>query len=268
MTYEQYSTVIQSKVKGAWNFHKVLSANPLDFFVALTSAAGAVGNRGQAAYSAANTFLNAFIQYRLRLGLRASSIDLTAVSDVGHLAEDLDAAAKVARNLGSDTICETEVLALLEAAIDGHLARTCNDHTITGMRITQPPPFWVNDAKFKHLRYDAEAAAKEKSSGQPLTTSFNAALKAAGSLGEAQDVVCQGLSHILPSILMLEAGDMDVTKSLSNYALDSLVAIEVRNYIAREFEANLQVLELLSSGSIETLAKTICMKSKIVSFKY
>jgi acyl carrier protein len=70
----------------------------------------------------------------------------------------------------------------------------------------------------------------------------------------------------LPSVLMLEAEDMDITRSLSNYALDSLVAIEVRNYITREFEANLQVLELLSSGSIETLAKVICMKSKLVSF--
>jgi len=99
-----------------------------------------------------------------------------------------------------------------------------------------------------------------------VTISFNAALKAAKSLEEAQDVVCRGLLSKLPSVLMLEAEDMDITRSLSNYALDSLVAIEVRNYITREFEANLQVLELLSSGSIETLAKAICVKSKLVSF--
>ena len=63
---------------------------------------------------------------------------------------------------------------------------------------------------------------------------------------------------------MIEEEDMDVTRPLTNYALDSLVAIEVRNFITREFEANLQVLELLSSGSIESLAKVICGKSKIV----
>jgi acyl carrier protein len=265
MTYEEYSTVIESKVRGAWNFHNSLKSQPLDFFVAISSAAGAVGNRGQAAYSAANTFLNAFVQHRIALGLPASSIDLTAVSDTGYLVENIDTAVEVSKNLGSDTICEAEVLALLGAAIDGRLARTCNSHTITGVRITTPPPFWTHDAKFKHLRLAAEAMSAENS-GEAATVSFNAALKAAKSLEEAQDVVCRGLLSKLPSVLMLEAEDMDITRSLSNYALDSLVAIEVRNYITREFEANLQVLELLSSGSIETLAKAICVKSKLVSF--
>lgn len=266
MTYEEYNTVIESKVKGAWNFHKALESYELDFFVAISSAAGAVGNRGQAAYSAANTFLNAFVQYRLKLGLPASSLDLTAVSDAGYLAENAEAAAEVAKNLGSDTISEAEVLALLGAAIDGRLGRACNNHTITGMRITSVPPFWTTDAKFKHLRLAAEAATAEILGSRTTTISYNAALKAAQSAEEAQDVVCRGLLTKLPSVLMLEEEDMDITKSLSSYALDSLVAIEVRNYITREFEANLQVLELLSSGSIETVAKAICLKSNLVSF--
>jgi len=266
MTYEQYTTVIVSKVKGAWNFHNALKFKPLDLFVAISSAAGAVGNRGQAAYSAANTFLNAFIQHRIKLGLPASSIDLTAVSDAGYLAENAATAAEVAKNLGSDTICEAEVLALLGAAISGRLAKACNNHTITGMRITPVPPFWTVDAKFKHLHLAAKAAAAESSGNEAMTISFNAQLKASQSLEGAQDVVCRGLLNKLPSVLMLEEEDMDITRSLSNYALDSLVAIEVRNYITREFEANLQVLELLSSGSIETLAKAICLKSKLVSF--
>ncbi|ESZ94375.1 BcPKS8, polyketide synthase [Sclerotinia borealis F-4128] len=265
MTYEEYTTVIESKVQGAWNFHNALQSQQLDFFVAISSAAGAVGNRGQAAYSAANTFLNAFVQYRLTKGLPASSLDLTAVSDAGYLAENLEAAAEVSKNLGSDTICEAEVLALLGAAIIGRLSSTCNNHTITGMRITDPPPFWTPDAKFKHLRLAHEALLSCPSSPS-ANISFNTALKNASTLEEAQEVVTRGLLHILPSVLMLEAEDMDVTRSLSNYALDSLVAIEVRNFIAREFEANLQVLELLSSGSIETLARGICGKSKLCSF--
>jgi acyl carrier protein len=263
MSYDQYTTVIEAKVRGAWNLHNALKN--LDFFICLSSAAGAVGNRGQAAYSAANTFLNAFVQYRQRLRLPASSLDLTAVSDAGYLAENLKAAAEVSKNLGSDTICEAEVLALLGAAINGRLARTCDSHTITGMRLTtSTKPFWANDAKFKHLRLAMEAT--ESSAGEATTVSFNTALKAAASLGDAEQVVQRGLLSKLPSVLMLEAEDVDVTRSLSSYALDSLVAIEVRNFITREFESNLQVLELLSSGSIETLSKTICAKSKLVSF--
>ncbi|RAL66180.1 hypothetical protein DID88_005852 [Monilinia fructigena] len=266
MAYEEYTTVIESKVQGAWNFHNALKSQQLDFFVAISSAASAVGNRGQAAYSAANTFLNAFVQYRLAQNLPASSLDLTAVSDAGYLAENLDAAAEVSKNLRSDTICEAEVLALLGAAITGRLASTCNNHTITGMRITTPHPFGPPTPN-SNISDSLTKLSHHLSPPLPQIYPFNTALKNASTLEEAQEVVTRGLLYILPSVLMmLEAEDMDVTRSLSNYALDSLVAIEVRNFIAREFEANLQVLELLSSGSIEMLAKAICGKTKLRTF--
>lgn len=264
MSYEQYSTVTESKVQGAWNIHNALLSYPLDFFVAISSAAGAVGNRGQAAYSAANTFLNAFIQHRHSLGLPGSSLDLTAISDVGYLAENSSAAAEVEKNLGSDTICEAEVLSLLEAAIDGRLQKLCNGHTITGLRLSHTT-FWNPDAKFSRLLSSSPPTPTSTASNGPI--SYKALLKSSTSLAEAELVVQQGLLFKLPSVLVLEAEDMDVTRSLSSYALDSLVAIEVRNFITREWEANLQVLELLGAGSIETLAREVCKRSKLVDFK-
>ncbi|KAG4218640.1 hypothetical protein PC116_g32880, partial [Phytophthora cactorum] len=209
-------------------------------------------------------------QYRLAQGLPASSLDLTAISDSGYLAEDLEKAAEVAKNLGSDTICEAEVLALLGAAISGKLAKACNNHTITGMRITPSmQPFWTPDAKCKHLREAMEAAAAADaaaSGGAAKAISYNAAVKAAKTLEEAEAVVCDGLVHKLAAVMMMELEDLDVTRSLSHYPLDSLVAIEIRNFITREFEATLQVLELLSSGSIQTLSKAVCVKRKLVNF--
>ncbi|KAI0397011.1 ketoacyl-synt-domain-containing protein [Xylariaceae sp. FL0594] len=269
MTYDDYITVIESKVQGGWNFHHALLNAPLDFFVAISSVAGMVGNRGQAAYAAANCFLNSLVQYRLSKGMPASSLDLTAISDSGYLAEDLEKAAEVARNLGSDTICEAEVLALLGAAISGRMETACNNHTITGMRITPTmQPFWTSDAKCKYLREAAEAAAAaDVSAGAVRAISYNGAIKAAKTLEEAEQVVCDGLVSKLAAVMMMETGDLDVTRSLSHYPLDSLVAIEIRNFITREFEATLQVLELLSSGSIQTLAKAVCVKSKLVTFK-
>lgn len=265
MTFEQYTTVIAAKVHGAWNFHNALKSTPLSFFIAISSAAGVVGNRGQAAYAAANTFLNAFIQHRLRLGLPGCSLDLTAVSDAGYLAENLDFAAEVSKNFGDSSISEKEVLALLKAAISGKLAQTCGNHAITGVRISSPPntPFWSLDSKFKTL-LAASSLSSTPSPSAPI--SYKSLLKHSTSLSEAELVVQQGLLKKLPSVLLLEEEDMDVSRSLSSYALDSLVAIEVRNYITREFEANLQVLELLSSGSIESLARAICGKSKLVAF--
>lgn len=268
MTWEDYTTVIQGKVQGAWNLHHALRDTPLDFFVALSSAAGMVGNRGQAAYAAANCFLTALVQHRLARGLPASALDLTMVTDSGYLAENEEKLAEVARNLGGDGIREREVLALLRAAISGRLAETCNNHTVTGMRITPAvQPFWTLDAKFKHLRLAMEAQLEKTnpSAGSGGVVSFGAALKAAKTAEEAEGVVCAGLVGKISAVLMLEAEDMDVTRSLTHYHLDSLVAIEIRNFIAREFEASMQVMELLASGSILSLAKMVCGKSKLVS---
>ncbi|KAI1825627.1 ketoacyl-synt-domain-containing protein [Xylaria intraflava] len=268
MTYDDYASVIESKVQGGWNFHRALINTELDFFIAISSIAGIVGNRGQAAYAAANSFLDSLIEHRLAMGLPASSLDLTAISDSGYLAEDLEKAAEVARNMGSDTICEAEVLCLLGAAIDGRLARACNGHTITGMRITPTmQPFWTPDAKCKHLREAAKAAAvADTSTSVTKAISYSAAVKAAKTLTEAEQIVCDGLASNLAAVMMMELDDLDVTRSLSHYSLNSLVAIEIRNFITREFEATLQVLELLSSGSVQTLAKEVCVKSKLVNF--
>ena len=56
---------------------------------------------------------------------------------------------------------------------------------------------------------------------------------------------------------------MDPATPVTALGLDSLVAIEVRNWIVRECDANLQVLELLSSTSLMALAQTIVKKSKL-----
>lgn len=267
MTWDQWQAVVAPKVSGAWNFHHALQNTPLDFFIALSSAAGAVGNRGQAAYAAANCFLNAFVQYRLKLGLPASSIDLTAVSNVGYLVENAERQAQVAENLGSETISEAEVLALIAAAICGRMQRNCNNHCITGLKIGPDTQelFWVDDAKFKHLKAAAETAQERLSSAAP-TISLSNALKSAKSYEQAAQLVCEGLLTKVSAVLMVPREEMDASKPIVVYGLDSLVAIEIRNWITRELDASLQVLELLTSSSIAALADLILKKSRLVSF--
>lgn len=269
MNHNDWDAVVQPKVAGAWNFHNALLATktPLDFFVALSSVSGDVGNRGQAAYAAANTFLNAFVQYRLALGLAASSIDLSAVSNVGYLADNAERQAEVAANLGGETVDEAEVLALLAAGISGRIADLSGAHCVTGIRVGPKTKemFWVEDAKFSHLRAAAAAAEVQDVGTAAVTVSLRAALKTAANYGEALKIIYDGLVAKVSAVLMLE-DEMDPSKPIVVYGLDSLVAIEIRNWITRELDANLQVLVLLTSSSIVNLAETILKASKLVSF--
>ena len=127
--------------------------------------------------------------------------------------------------------------------------------TVSSLASAKYPNSILDHGREVQILASCSEAAAEDIPGVQTAVSFNTSLKAAKSLEEAHDVVCKGLLQKLPSVLMREMEDMNVTKSLANYALDSLVAIEVRNYINREFEANLQVLELLSSGSINTFSE-------------
>lgn len=268
MKFSDWESVTSSKVAGAWNIHNALLDTKLDFFVTISSVAGAVGNRGQAAYAAANCFLNAFCQYRVEHGLPASSIDLTAVSDVGYLAENAEKATQVAGNLGSETISEVEVLALLAAAITGRMAKGCNSHCMTGLKIETHTRdlFWIDDAKFSHLRRIADAKSQDESTSAPVISLSNA-LKNAQTHETALSLVYNSLVAKVSAVLMVPEEEMDSSKPVSVYGLDSLVAIEIRNWITREFDATLQVLELLASSSMLNLAETILDKSKLVNLQ-
>lgn len=266
MTADDFNIVVKPKVAGTLNLHNALANSELDHFVALSSVAGVVGNRGQAAYAAANVFLDTFMAHRNACGLPGTSLDLTAVSDVGYLADNNDRAADVLRNIGGETIEESEILGLLTSTITGRVTAS-NNQVITGLKI-QPgsEPFWVHDAKFSQL-LAAATAAHTTESGENVNVPLPHALKSATSSESALEVLYAALVKKLAAVLMLSPEEMEPSVSVSSYSLDSLAAIEVRNWVAREADANVQVLELLTSPSLMELAKLILKKSKLVSFE-
>lgn len=162
MTLGDFQAVTASKVEGTWNLHRALSTSPLDFFIALSSIAGVIGNSGQAAYAAANAFLDDFMEYRRSKGLPGTTIDLTAVRDVGYLAEvDSKRQQEVLKNIGTDGM-EAQVLALLAAAITGTLTDSCSGQCITSLNLSDSlENFWAQDAKFSQLYETAEKTQQQ-----------------------------------------------------------------------------------------------------------
>ncbi|PNY26863.1 Polyketide synthase [Tolypocladium capitatum] len=269
MSFDDYETVVRSKVSGAWNMHNALLDTPLDFFIVLSSVAGIVGNRGQAAYAAANTFLDALARHRHRKGLASSSLNLTAVDGVGYLAENAARRSQVLKSLSGNTMGESEVLALVEAAMGGTVGGACGDQCITGLDFEKPSslPYYASDGKFSHLR-DA-ALAKSTDAGASSASAdvvMAQKLRRACTVKEAQDMVTAGLRDKLGAILMLPAEAMaaqQATTSITAFGLDSLNAIELRNWIGKELHAHLQVLELLTSGGLRDLAALVLKKTRL-----
>lgn len=262
MTFDDYNAVVRSKVSGAWNFHNAIST-PLEFFIMLSSVAGIVGNRGQAAYAAANTFLDGLAQHRVQMGLPATSLNLTAIGDVGYLAENADRQSQILQSISGSVMFEAEVLALLEAAVSGKDS-TCGNQCITGLDFSDGSalPYYASDARFSHLR-SAALASSSITGPSNTSVSVHQELRSASTPDEAFRVVSENLRDKLGAILMIAPEDMDLGSSVTVYGLDSLNAIELRNWVGKELLAHLQVLELLTSGTLKNLASLILKKTRI-----
>ena len=63
-TIEEFKTVLASKVAGTVNLDEATRNHDLDFFVLFSSGSAVLGNLGQADYSTANAFMDAYAAYR------------------------------------------------------------------------------------------------------------------------------------------------------------------------------------------------------------
>ncbi|CEL04399.1 hypothetical protein ASPCAL05529 [Aspergillus calidoustus] len=127
ITHEAWQTGTLAKVQGTWNLHQARAAEDkekdLDFFLLTSSIAGKVGTATEANYCAANNFLDAFAQYRRRLGLKAISLGLGMVSEVGYLHEHRDI-GKLLHRKGTRPLLEDEMLQIVDFALAQQLTPT------------------------------------------------------------------------------------------------------------------------------------------------
>uniref|UniRef100_UPI00055BCBF3 ketoreductase domain-containing protein n=1 Tax=Streptomyces sp. NRRL F-5126 TaxID=1463857 RepID=UPI00055BCBF3 len=64
LTPDHLDAVLRPKADSAWNLHQQTKHLNLSAFILYSSAAGTLGNPGQANYAAANTFLDALAHHR------------------------------------------------------------------------------------------------------------------------------------------------------------------------------------------------------------
>jgi hypothetical protein len=262
------------RVHGIWNVQRALTATngSIDFFVNLSSAASFVGNMGQSPYAASGTFMAALAQYPESARMRFSTIDLPVVRGVGYLSDETKRAA-ITKQLGTESVDATDIRGLVTAAIRNDFDAACDGHCVAGFAAVKTTPvseqpFWVNDTKLSHLlRLSTLAGESELTESAQNGTEVPPSVAIRQSKGRegAEAVIGAAVISKISSILMRPIEELDPASPISVYGLDSLVAIEIRNWITRELEANLQILEILTSASIPALSEMILSKSSILT---
>ncbi|WP_394848508.1 SDR family NAD(P)-dependent oxidoreductase [Pendulispora brunnea] len=115
MTLPEFERVVAGKARGAAHLDALLGEKPLDAFVLFSSIAATWGSSGQAAYSAANAYLDALAQHRRARGLTATSIAWGAWADGGML--EASAREQLARR-GITALAPELAISALQQALD------------------------------------------------------------------------------------------------------------------------------------------------------
>ncbi|KAJ5918606.1 Fum1p [Penicillium verhagenii] len=261
MNFDDWTSCLAPKVTGTWNLHRAVEKENLDFFVVFSSLTGVVGNTGQINYSAANTFLDSFTQYRRNLGLASSAIALGPVEDVGIVSRSPEI-LHAARAIGSHLLDESEVIEGLKSAISRSAVKSNDQNAlvIIGLTASQSPdsclrPTWEAEGRYS-LHHNIKST--KDSTAQPQSDHLRTLIaQAEGDPAILDDPETEALIRREMGKLitqhMATAKDMD-DEQIANIVVDSLMSIEIRGWIRRNLGLEISLAEISKAGTVGSLA--------------
>ena len=266
MPHEAWTEAVAPKVRGTFNLHEATSSLPLDFFLLFSSASGTFGQRGQANYAAANTFLDAFVRYRHRQNMPAHSINIGIMLDHGYVADNAALRERLLAR-GNYGIRITQLLDALSAVLSA--PPSSKSQLILGAGSTLPLSDPTNRVMFKSDRRmasywndDNDASGNaSKTRGSAHGSKLAAFIAQATTYGElsalngpdAPAFVAHQIGAQLLTLLLRPMDDdsvIDVSRSPQELGLDSLVAIELRAWWKATLQFDVSVLEMLGMPSL------------------
>ncbi|MEM7475716.1 MAG: beta-ketoacyl reductase [Planctomycetota bacterium] len=241
--------VLRPKVLGGWNLHHETMDRELDSFIVFSSLSSVFGHAGQANYSAANAFLDSLAYHRRALGLPATVMNWGHLGEVGYLAEREQLGQRLERQgvlsftVKQATDCleyalQTKALQLSVLRMDWSVWR--------GLGITSRI-----SPRFAHLLQNAA------SMGAEATEHLSASALRAAAPQDRLVLVDKMIRSKISGLLGIAAENIEVDHALLEMGLDSLMAVEMRNWIESQMEISLPISTLMRSESLRQVIEVI-----------
>jgi acyl carrier protein len=258
LTIERFYKVFQGKAIGAWNLHQATEGIDLDYFVMFSGGVALLGNAGQSSYTAANAFLDGLATWRKSRGLPSLSVNWGAWSGGGMAVRTKGETGRDALTAqGYGKIDLMDGLEALEKLVFAPLSR-----------IAVLPINWSRLGESMGGRLPAlisrltrpKADVVSPTVGVPKTESFLLNWSSAAA-DKRRSLLADHLASTASRVMGLGAGrKIRPSQPLQELGLDSLMAVELRNALARSLETKLPATLLFDYPSIEALVDFVGAK--------
>ena len=258
MSYEKFVTARRPKIEGSQNLHDYFADRSidLDFFVFFSSLAG-LGHASQSNYAAGNTFQDALAHHRVSKGLPALSINIGSVMDVGWTAEHYSEISEADKAL-TFKITTKDLMALVEHHVTNWLKRGEKDSVAVSPQVAIGLKQALPEPLFKQLEVvlASQAVPTDQASSSKGGDSLEARITAAGKDKSLLTIAVEnGFREKLSRVLAMSPEDVHLDDTFNGHGVDSLVAVELRNWIRKELGETVTVPDILTGRrSIKSIA--------------
>ncbi|KAH6608313.1 hypothetical protein Trco_004626 [Trichoderma cornu-damae] len=265
MTAELFNSVVNTKAEGTLNLHKAFVQEDLTFFISFSSVMSIIGGKAQANYNAGNALQDAFAQFERSSNCFYMSLNIGGIEDA---AVNNEAIIQSIRRQGLTRISHEELAAYFEYALSAHARESgCHQPVIGFTSETIVGTTAVNGtahtSMFTHVRQ--KAAGKTEDDKVTRKKTFKDIIMEGADKEQISAFVARSIGDKFADLMAIDPAEINLGSSISDYGLDSLIAIELRNWLMREFDSPIQSSEVLDSPDIWTLAQKVSSRSRLAN---
>jgi NADPH:quinone reductase-like Zn-dependent oxidoreductase/acyl carrier protein len=249
---ERFEAVMRPKILGARYLDEATEGVDLDVFVLFSSVASVIGNARQANYVAANGWFDAFASNRRARGKPATSINWGPIADVGMAAGN----AMLVKTLAASGFTPTTVqegMEALEHTLRWDLAQT-GLFDLDWSTWSSIEPTSGASPRFAGL----VASDSDDLADNPL---YNELLAMPNE--DRTDVVGYLLIEQIAETLRIPPDKLEVTDSIGDLGMDSLMAVELQMMIKQRMGVELSALEMMKGENIGQMGGMILKKMNL-----
>jgi NADP-dependent 3-hydroxy acid dehydrogenase YdfG len=278
MSYEDWRISTDPKTIGSWNLHSLLPKG-MDFFVMLSSISGIIGTAGQANYAAGNTYMDALAHHRNANKEKGTALDFGPTVDQGLLAENPALRDRVVAQGLFAGLSTADIFNLLDYHCSPDAPIGAPEDAQLALGIVSPSQLRVRSADlthpflsipfYRHITTAGPSNPQDPSTStctSASTYSHRSSFASAPTYSAFTSVLCTALLSRLIAInpgLQNRIEGTGFDEPMKSFGIDSLLAIELRSWLSKEFAADVPIFEILGEGTLGDLAEKAAKKSAL-----